>query len=254
LRAKPFLLGVSLLILTALPAQAEVVQAGLIGYWNANNNANDSSPTANHGTFSGAYVPGVSGQAFDLSTGYVNVPDIPAYSFGDFSMGLWFMGGGSPPHSYLAQDVGGGDQPKWILNYNGQFNFHMNGAGGGSNVASNAVPVSAGWNQLTLTRAGNNYQFYLNGSNVGGAVSAAVFSDPAVDLVFGFAELNSQFNGLMDNVVLYNRALTPQEVQTLAATTPLPAALPLFATAVGLGGLISWRRKRRAVRPLSQIE
>ena len=28
--------------------------------------------------------------------------------------------------------------------------------------------------------------------------------------------------------------------------TPIPAALPLFASALGLGGLIGWRRKRRA--------
>jgi hypothetical protein len=31
-----------------------------------------------------------------------------------------------------------------------------------------------------------------------------------------------------------------------AATTPLPAALPLFATGLGALGLLGWRRKRRA--------
>jgi hypothetical protein len=29
------------------------------------------------------------------------------------------------------------------------------------------------------------------------------------------------------------------------ATTPLPAALPLFATGIGALGLLGWRRKRR---------
>ena len=29
--------------------------------------------------------------------------------------------------------------------------------------------------------------------------------------------------------------------------TPVPAALPLFATGLGLLGLLSWRRKRKAV-------
>jgi hypothetical protein len=30
------------------------------------------------------------------------------------------------------------------------------------------------------------------------------------------------------------------------ATTPLPAALPLFASGLGALGLVSWRRKRKA--------
>ena len=35
------------------------------------------------------------------------------------------------------------------------------------------------------------------------------------------------------------------EIATMSAT-PLPAALPLFATALGFGGLLGWRRKRKA--------
>jgi hypothetical protein len=31
-----------------------------------------------------------------------------------------------------------------------------------------------------------------------------------------------------------------------SAATPLPAALPLFATGIGAMGLIGWRRKRKA--------
>ncbi len=35
------------------------------------------------------------------------------------------------------------------------------------------------------------------------------------------------------------------------ATTPLPAALPLFATGLGLMGLLGWRRKRKASAALT---
>jgi hypothetical protein len=35
-------------------------------------------------------------------------------------------------------------------------------------------------------------------------------------------------------------------VVAVAATTPLPAALPLFATGLGALGLLGWRRKRKA--------
>jgi hypothetical protein len=33
---------------------------------------------------------------------------------------------------------------------------------------------------------------------------------------------------------------------SLTAATPLPAALPLFATGLGGLGLLGWRRKRKA--------
>jgi hypothetical protein len=36
---------------------------------------------------------------------------------------------------------------------------------------------------------------------------------------------------------------------TLVAETPLPAALPLFATGLGALGLLGWRRKKKAAAP-----
>jgi hypothetical protein len=41
-----------------------------------------------------------------------------------------------------------------------------------------------------------------------------------------------------------NMAGTPQ---ALGYLTPLPAALPLFATGIGGLGLLGWRRKQKAV-------
>jgi hypothetical protein len=37
-----------------------------------------------------------------------------------------------------------------------------------------------------------------------------------------------------------------ESLAVLNATTPLPAALPLFATGLGVMGLLGWRRKRKA--------
>ena len=43
------------------------------------------------------------------------------------------------------------------------------------------------------------------------------------------------------NTFLSEVSVTPDEV-----ATPIPAALPLFATGIGVMGLLGWRRKRRA--------
>jgi len=36
------------------------------------------------------------------------------------------------------------------------------------------------------------------------------------------------------------------EIRAFLAETPLPAALPLFASGIGALGLLGWRRKRKA--------
>jgi hypothetical protein len=38
-----------------------------------------------------------------------------------------------------------------------------------------------------------------------------------------------------------------------AAAVPIPAALPLFATGLGLMGLVGWRRKRRAPKTVATL-
>jgi hypothetical protein len=43
-----------------------------------------------------------------------------------------------------------------------------------------------------------------------------------------------------------NKAFTFQILGSELAQTPLPAALPLFATGLGALGLVGWRRKRKA--------
>ena len=53
----------------------------------------------------------------------------------------------------------------------------------------------------------------------------------------GIATCGTGWSGSLD--ITYN--FTP----STAAETPLPAALPLFATGLGALGLLGWRRKRK---------
>ncbi len=240
-----------LLILTVVVGQAEVITNGLIGYWAADNNANDSSPTANNGTFTGSYASGVVGSAFDLSTGVVHIPDVAAYSLGSaFTVGFWFNTNDLPAANvaFMGQDTGGGNLPKWIVEYGyscgGQHNcmeLHMNGPGGSVFLDSNAVTLPTGWNQFTLVRNGNTFSFYLNGQNIGNASSSYVFPDPTADLLLGEAEpAFNNFRGLMDDIVIYNRGLSATEVQQLAGV-PEPSAAWLAGLALAV--LAALRRK-----------
>ena len=86
-----------------------------------------------------------------------------------------------------------------------------------------------------FTYKGSPYELQIQG----GALSI-------VTIIGGYPTFNSLVNGYV-NFSLSN----PQSYTPPISTTPLPAALPLFATGLGAMGLFGWRKKRK-LPPLSQ--
>jgi hypothetical protein len=88
-------------------------------------------------------------------------------------------------------------------------------------------PLPAGWNQLTVVvnNAGRLVSFYLNGQPIGAAALPTYVLQTTAPLLFGQAE-GLSFNGLMNDVAIYNRALSAQEVAALvSSTSPSPSIL-----------------------------
>ncbi len=83
---------------------------------------------------------------------------------------------------------------------------------------------------------------YLTGSNGGGCCFSALvsFSTVPSDFVAGVNTLVMQITST-DNFLEGGRL----EGELVTSQTPLPTALPLFATGIGGLGLLSWRRKRK---------
>lgn len=208
----------------ASPGRAQTVPgSGLVGYWAGDGNANDSSSFANHGSFSGTYAPGISGQAFQVSgSDYVSAPDAAHYSItADFSVGFWFHG--SLGGALLGQDEGAGTLPKWFIDYGyinpGVFNLHLNGPNGLTILSSDPISPSSGtWHSFALVKSGTAYTFYFNGTAIGTQMSAYnPFPDPTAAFTIGFSEpAVGSFNGRIDEIVFYNRALSGAEVLQLA--------------------------------------
>src|SRR6185437_9253941 len=135
---------------------------GLIGYWSANNSAADSSSLHNDGVFTGDYVAGRpgAGQAFNLATAKVYIPDIPAYTFQHYAgwtVGFWFDTNGIDLNSgngtFLGQDVSAGEAPKWFIDWGyghgNAFEIHLNNYGSNPRVflPSSPTAIPAGWDQ-----------------------------------------------------------------------------------------------------------
>ncbi|MBI2145496.1 hypothetical protein HYU18_04200 [Candidatus Woesearchaeota archaeon] len=87
------------------------------------------------------------------------------------------------------------------------------------NVQAPASPEAGKWHHLVFTDDGNERQIYLNGDLIGTGNSAGSVTADAADIGAEHWDdtgtTNSHFDGLIDEVGIWNRALTPDEVAML---------------------------------------
>jgi hypothetical protein len=199
--------------------------AGLVGWWPGDGFALDVAGT-NNGTFQGgvAYGSGEAGQAFALNgaSRYVQIPDSPLWAFGsgDFSVELWAnFADATGSRVLVASDQGPGTQNKWIFWLNGGvLQFHINGAAANVLIGTAAfAPALNQWYHLAVTRQGSTYTFFVNGSAVSSNTDNHAVPDANGPLTLGQAEGLYFFNGLLDEVSIYNRALSAGEVGSIVA-------------------------------------
>lgn len=82
------------------------------------------------------------------------------------------------------------------------------------------------WYCVAYTFDGTTTNFYLNGTLVASKASSYQFPGNSADLFFG--KLNNPqypywFNGVIDEVRIYNRSLSTEEVKSLCSTCKIPA-------------------------------
>ena len=118
---------------------------------------------------------------------------------------------------------------------NDRFYWYFDAAGGTYAYTSTLTDTSD-WHHVMLVFDGNQTgnanraKVYLDGANAiaafGGTVPATLTFD---ELTVGFALNGSYFNGSIDDVRIYDRALTEEEIHHLASgatSTPIPTPRP----------------------------
>jgi len=164
---------------------------------------------------------------FDGVDDYVGIGDSDLWAFGsnDFTIDLWANfdapGGGSVGHPgdiFIGNDEGPGTQNKWFFALGGGvLNFHINGPSTGSFFLVQAPfsPNTGQWYHLAVTRNGDTYTIFVDGTPVGSEVNAVAIPNANAPLTIGQAEELGFMNGLLDEVTIYNRALTQEELQAI---------------------------------------
>lgn len=230
-----------LLIAFALAGHSVAQAAGLVSWWRAEGNANDSVG-GNHGTLEGGatFGVGVVGQAFSFNGvnggGGVNLGNVPALDFtptSSFTLEGWVNSFGLTDPS--VQDT----QFIMILNYQCSNTFQglaiQNGTGkvyfgvrddNGVGVfvlspfplSSNTFHHIAGVREVT--DLGKMVKLYIDGALVATALDPstgplAINTPDFIGKRFP-CEDTGTFNGLIDEVKIYSRALSDCEIQALA--------------------------------------
>jgi hypothetical protein len=247
-------------MLLASPAGAQQAcvapPQGILAWWPFDET---TGPTANEliagrvGTYFGSPTPAPGEVAnalrFHGSPDFVGVANDPVWHFGvnDFSIELWAnfsapTGGsiGEPSDIFIGNDDGPGDQNKWFFALGGGFlNFHVNSPTLGPMFFPLAplTPALNTWYHLAVTRAGALYTLYINGTPVASATNTASIPSPSAFLTIGEAENIGFVNGLLDEVTIYNRALTAAEIQSIWAAGTAGKCKPSSGPALAIASV-----------------
>lgn len=213
---------------------------GLAGWWPGDDNAIDLQGGSPGSLVNGAtYAPGKVGKAFSVDgiDDYIAIPHSAAFNIQDaITIDAWVYKrghcgadtGGVLPNCIIVMKQNEADSPtccnhgRYGLIVLGQFNSNANHAtlgffsGGWSNKVTSANPIPDNeWTHIAGTFDGNVAKIYINGvlssSQPHVGVIAATTQGP---LYIGAARhgYDEFFNGDIDEVEVFNRALTDEEI------------------------------------------
>jgi uncharacterized repeat protein (TIGR01451 family) len=198
--------------------------AGLVAWWRGENDGHDLLGTKN-GTFTSGppeFTTGRVGQAFlfDGKSGY-RVADSPDLHLQEFTIEAWVKRASLSASSLSTPPAGvifGGSAGGYSLSIGADGTLFLSHLGL-NNINGTGRITDLNWHHVALTRAGTQVRFFLDAQDAGITSYAGTFTfDGAFGLgVAGqfFGGFNYAFLGAVDEVSLYSRALTPEEIKAV---------------------------------------
>ncbi len=198
--------------------------SGLVSWWPGEDNANDIVASDN-GTLHGGvtFAAGEVDQAFSFATnGYVAVPDDSRLDpTTGITVDAWVNPASQQGPASIVNRRTASNTTGYTLeqrfSQDGLVLWHLDVSGTSVDVVSNVPLPLDTWTQVAGTYDGTTSTLYFNGSPVGTAsFSGAIDASPGADLEIGRnIATGSLFDGRIDEVEVFNRALSASEVQSI---------------------------------------
>jgi len=209
--------------ITSAQVPSYVPTTGLVGYWPFNGNANDESGNGNNGNVNGATLSNdrfmINNKCYSFQNNSIEVPYNALLGFNpnnSFTVGLWVYKDGNQSVMHLLGKRGAGSPYfNWQFAYNTNIYFQT-GTGPGSTLGVNSLVnlSSQTWTYIVGVYNNSTWDIYIDGVLSNTSMGIAYIDDLS-NLTIGNSGGFEPFYGKIDDLGIWNRALTQQEITDL---------------------------------------
>ena len=209
------------------------LQQGLVAYYPFCGDASDESGNGHHGILVGPqlvhdrFITDSSAYIFPGINEYINLPSSISINE-NFSIGFWINTTASCPFTFagymfiIDRDLCG-PMPDWSIGLgNGGKIIFNTGVVGSENILSSVSDINDGeWHHILVVKDGdqNQKRIYIDGFLDAFAAFTGSFTNLSEPIYIGASVCGTPthifFDGLLDDVMFHNRALTPSEIASL---------------------------------------
>ena len=210
-----------------------VPTSGLVGYWPFNGNANDESGNGNNGVVSGAvltadrFTNNSNAFSFNGSSSYITVPNSPSLNPSTSITLSWWCYVNQFTNTYSVF-ISNWDETNNQRAYSmviepttNKLRLSYSSNGGSSDLFINSTTAVAlnNWIHVVYVKSVSSTNIYINGVLINSTPSiTGIYSSSSRPIRFGAKNTSNPyqfFNGKLDDIGIWNRSLTQQEITNL---------------------------------------
>lgn len=200
-----------------------IVKQGLVGWWRMNGNTQDSSGNAYHGTATALTATtgqnGVANSAYTFSlasSSRIALPDAAAIVGNNpYTISAWFKSSSAGMNGIIGWGTWGTSSTVTALRLAsppvGLSHYWWDN----DQVVSFADVANNQWHHVVASSDGAYQRLYADGNLIGTRTPSATHNASATSVAIGRTNASEYFNGQLDDVRVYNRAINQTEISTL---------------------------------------